>query len=157
MRLVVLAVLAVLVPLSACTPRPRAARGPTFSWDTANSVVRRAPGSRAAPRPSGAPSASGEWIGTVATPAGDRATVLVLERDGRARLEFSPAREGLPDVLEGGWAREATWVRVEFFRADGEPINIPVEYDLSGNELLPVTGWDAARFGSPEPPRFARR
>jgi hypothetical protein len=157
MRIAVLAFLAVLVPLAACTPRPRAARGPTFAWDTANSVVRTAPGSRAVRRPSGVPSVAGEWVGTVATPAGDRATVLVLEREGRARLEFSPAREGLPDVLEGGWAREATWVRIEFFRADGAPIDAPVEYDLSGNELLPVTGWDAARFGSAEPPRLARR
>jgi hypothetical protein len=138
-----------LLALTACFPRPETADGPTFAWDTAKVAM---------PRPSGVRKVAGTWVGTLAAAGGvERTATLTLVPDGTSRLHLVPAVAGAPDSAAGTWARDADQLIVGFDRADTTAIRETLEFDVVGDELMPVTPWDAARFGADGPPRFTRR
>ncbi|HEX5635365.1 MAG TPA: hypothetical protein VFX50_19110 [Gemmatimonadales bacterium] len=148
---------AALLALTACFPRPERADGPTFAWDTAGGAMPRGAQDRT-PRPSGVPKVAGTWTGTLSGAGGvERTATLTLVPDGTASLHLAPAVAGAPDSAVGGWGREANWVSIELRRADTTAIREALEFDIVGDELVPVTSWNPERFGADGPPRFTRR
>ncbi|MCU0620074.1 MAG: copper resistance protein NlpE [Gemmatimonadales bacterium] len=136
--------------LAACTTRPRAASGPTFAWDTANSVVRRAPSS-------GRTGATGTWTGALpAADAGGRRFTLILGQ--RQKAELITEYDGKGTIVEKGtWFAAGSAVTLNFTERDGQAINSFLAYDLLGDRLTPTAGWDATSWGSGGPPVLLRR
>jgi hypothetical protein len=160
MRHVLLAA-GLVAAITACTPRPKEASGPTLPWDTANSVVRRtsdagAPGGGGSP--ADAMPAMGEWTGTLPSASGGGRTFsLLLNHDGSARLATDYGKPGAEPVVETGvWSAMGNAVTVELRRgADGTPSFLA--YELTERGLVPGAAWDSTAWGSEGPPALTRR
>ncbi|HEX5635364.1 MAG TPA: copper resistance protein NlpE N-terminal domain-containing protein [Gemmatimonadales bacterium] len=149
MRLALLAA-CTLAALTACTPRPKRASGPTFAWDTANSVVReRAPVM---------PRVLGQWFGELPSADGaGRDFILYLNEDGSARMVTMFRKAGAERLIETGvWSERNDAVTVALDKAGRDAPEF-LGYDLRNRELVPVAAWDSTLWGSQGPPVLRRR
>lgn len=149
MRLALLAACA-LAALTACTPRPKRASGPTFAWDSTDSWARRR-----------APAVSrmlGQWVGELTSADGaGRDFILYLNEGGKARMVTMFRKIGAKRVIETGiWSERNGAVTVALDKAGREGPEF-LAYDLRNQELVPAPAWDSTLWGSEGPPVLRRR